>query len=109
MKHHTVEDRWSWFERITGALIIVAVVVALLLAITAASAGADSGDLPFKIRTSGKLSEVSCAGPCCCGTVSTIISHVRYEATGYCRWWPRTIRNGQTVTTMLYRTNVQAW
>lgn len=107
MKHHTVEDRWGWIERITGALIIVAVVVALLLAITAASAGADSGT-PYKVRTTGRLSEVSCAGPCCCGTVSTIISHVRYEAIGYCKWF-RTLRNGDTVRTMLYRTGVEVW
>ena len=108
MKHHTVEDRWGWIERITGALIIATVVAAVLLAITASAASADSGDLPFKIRTSGKLSEVSCAGPCCCGTVTATIGHVRYEAIGYCKWF-RPLRNGDTVRTMLYRTGVEVW
>jgi hypothetical protein len=109
MKHHTVDDRWGWIERITGALIIVAVVVALLLAITAASAGADSGT-PYKVTTTGTLTDVNCYGPTCCGQVFTVIEHVRYETfREYCRWWPKTIRNGQKVRATMYRTDLNVW
>jgi hypothetical protein len=107
MKHHTVEDRWGWIERITGALLIAAVVCAVLLALSAGAASAGS-DTPYKVRTTGTLREVSCAGPCCCGTVTATIGHVRYEAIGYCKWF-RTLRNGDTVRTMLYRTGVEVW
>lgn len=105
MKARIVKDDWGWVERITGALLLAAVICAVLLALSAGAASADDGTLPYKVRTTGRLSEVSCAGPCCCGTVSTIIGHVRYEASGYCRWF-RPLRNGQTVTTMLVRTNI---
>jgi len=104
MKARIVKDDWGWIERITGALLLAAVICAVLLALSAGAASAD-GATPYKIRTTGRLSEVNCAGPCCCGTVSTIIGHVRYEASGYCRWF-RPLRNGQTVTTMLVRTNI---
>lgn len=108
MKSRIIKDDWSWIERITGALIIAAVVAAVLLAITASAASADSGDLPYKVTTTGTLTDVNCYGPTCCGQVFTVIEHVRYETfREYCRWWPKTIRNGQKVRATMYRTGVK--
>lgn len=110
MKSRIVRDNWGWVERLTGLLIVVAAIAMVLLAITAGAAGADGGALPYKVTTTGTLTGVNCYGPTCCGQVFTIIEHVRYETfREYCRWWPKTIRNGQKVRATMYRTDLDVW
>jgi len=118
MKHYRIiRDNWGAVERLTGAALIIAAIVLTLLALSTCAAEAapgqapaSDGDLPYRVTTTGTLSGVNCYGPTCCGQVSTIINHVRYETfREYCRWWPKTIRNGQTVRATMYRTDLNIW
>lgn len=44
MKHHIIRDDWSWFERLTGLLIVAAAIAMVLLALSAIVASADGGN-----------------------------------------------------------------
>lgn len=103
MRYHIAEDKWGWAERLTGlVLIILAFALAfwVLTAVVAEAGSAGPNDMPRMLVVTGKLQWVTCAGPCCCGTLATTYQGHWYEGT-YCKWF-RPLRDGQTVHGRVY-------
>jgi len=100
MKHRIIRDNWGTVERITGALLLAAVICAVLLALSAgaADAGTAGPALPRSIILTGPVQHVYCAGPCCCGQVEAVHRGHWYADMSYCRWF-RPLREGTIVTT----------
>jgi len=86
-----------------AAFAVAALLFVLLVSLADAAPAAGTSTpntLPRSISATGKLSTVTCAGPCCCGTLSARYMGHWYETT-YCKWW-RPLRTGQTVTARVY-------
>ena len=79
-------------------------VLALASCLLTGPVASAAGDYPPRtIRATVQLSSVYCAAGCCCGQAATIYrGHWYSTPRGYCKWF-RPLREGQVVTTTLYR------
>lgn len=85
------------------ALAAFALAALLILCGLVLNANAASDYPPRSITVPVTLTNVVCKAGCCCGLAATVYrGHWYSTPRGYCKWF-RPLRNGQTVTTTLYR------
>ncbi len=95
----------GWRGRLMGLVILLA--LALLIWLLSAGQGQAAplgGHMPpATIWQAVALTDVYCAGPCCCAHPWTYYQGHLYDSgvMGYCKWF-RPLRNGDVVTLRLY-------
>ena len=60
------------------------------------------GNPPPTLTVTAPIQHVYCGGPCCCGDVTVRYQGRYYGDPSYCRWF-RPLKNGQLVTTRVWR------